>query len=79
MHSDATNPYESDKIHFPELIAMPCVLAHTMFQNNDIASKHPSLVGVWSGHNQEQELLQKKKKILVAIFFQFTFSDLWSY
>jgi hypothetical protein len=36
-------------------------------------------VGVWSGHNQEQELLQKKKKILVAIFFQFTFSDLWSY
>jgi hypothetical protein len=50
-----------------------------MFQNNDIASKHPSLVGVWSGHNQEQELLQKKKKTLVAIFFQFTFSDLWSY
>jgi hypothetical protein len=29
MHSEATNPYESDKIQFPELIAMPCVLAHT--------------------------------------------------
>jgi hypothetical protein len=29
MYSEATNPYESDKIHFPELIAMSCVLAHT--------------------------------------------------
>jgi hypothetical protein len=62
MHSEATNPYECDKIHFPELIAMLCVLAHTCSKNKDVASKHTSLVGVWSGHNQEQELLQKKEE-----------------